>query len=75
MRSDSGSGSGDATPPSVRVLGVRGRFLELAVSDGGSGVDPVSLQAQIDEDFVPVSYRAGRARVPARRVLRADGTR
>jgi subtilisin family serine protease len=55
---------GDATPPSARVLGVRGRFLELAVSDGGSGVDPESLQAHIDEDFVPVSYRAGRVRVP-----------
>jgi hypothetical protein len=43
---------------------VRGRFLELAVRDGGSGVDPESFQAHIDEDFVPVSYRAGRVRVP-----------
>jgi subtilisin family serine protease len=55
---------GDVTPPSVRVRGVRTGFLELAVSDGGSGVDPLSLQAQIDGNFVPVSYAAGLARLP-----------
>ncbi|MDQ2967850.1 MAG: S8 family serine peptidase [Actinomycetota bacterium] len=54
---------GDIQPPSVRVLGVRNGFLELAVSDGGSGVDPLSLQARIDGDFVPVSFASGRARV------------
>ena len=32
---------GDVRPPSVRVLGVRSGFLELAVTDSGSGVDPV----------------------------------
>jgi hypothetical protein len=54
---------GDVRPPSVRVLGVRKGFLELAVSDSGSGVDPVSLQARIDGDFVPVSFASGRARL------------
>ena len=63
---DSDSASGSVT----RLHRPRGSsecvvvFLELAVSDGGSGVDPESLQAHIDEDFVPVSYRAGRVRVP-----------
>jgi hypothetical protein len=45
------------------VLGVRNAFLELAVTDGGSGVDPMSLQARIDGDFVPVSFASGRARL------------
>jgi subtilisin family serine protease len=54
---------GDARPPSVRVLGVRKGFLELAVTDGGSGVDPLSLQARIDGNFVPVSFSSGRARL------------
>jgi subtilisin family serine protease len=54
---------GDTTPPSVRVLGVRGRFLELAVSDHGSGVDPLSLGATVDGAGTPVSFTGGRARV------------
>jgi subtilisin family serine protease len=54
---------GDVRPPSVRVLGVRNGFLELAVTDGGSGVDPQSLQARIDGNFVPVSFASGRARL------------
>jgi subtilisin family serine protease len=54
---------GDIQPPSVRVLGVRGGFLELAVRDAGSGVDPQSFQARIDGDFAPVSYVSGRARL------------
>jgi hypothetical protein len=54
---------GDVRPPSVRVLGVRNGFLELAVRDGGAGVDPVSLQARIDGNFVPVTFGSGRARL------------
>jgi subtilisin family serine protease len=54
---------GDTTPPTVRVLGIRGRSLELAVRDGGAGIDPLALQAQIDGDRVPVSYADGRARI------------
>jgi hypothetical protein len=54
---------GDTTPPIVRVLGVRNGFLELAVTDSGSGVDPLSFQARIDGDFVPVSFVSGRARL------------
>jgi subtilisin family serine protease len=55
---------GDIRPPSVRMLGVRTGFLELAVGDGGSGVDPLSLVARIDADVVPVSYASGIARLP-----------
>jgi hypothetical protein len=54
---------GDIRPPSVRVLGVRNGFLELAVRDSGAGVDPVSLQARIDGNFVPVTFGSGRARL------------
>jgi subtilisin family serine protease len=53
----------DTAPPRMRMLGIRGDALELAVSDNGSGVDPLSLQAQIDGDQAPVSYAAGQARV------------
>jgi subtilisin family serine protease len=55
---------GDVQPPSVRLLGIRNQFLELAVSDRGSGVDPLSIQVQIDGNIVSASYASGRARVP-----------
>jgi subtilisin family serine protease len=55
---------GDVQPPSVRVLGIRNQFLELAVSDRGSGVDPLSLQVQVDGNIVSASYVSGRARLP-----------
>jgi subtilisin family serine protease len=54
---------GDTTPPAVRVLGVRGGVLQLAVSDRGSGVDPRSLVARVDGDLTAVSFRNGRALV------------
>jgi subtilisin family serine protease len=54
---------GDTTPPAVRVLAVGSRFLELSVTDRGSGVDPTSLDARIGERAVPASYAAGRARI------------
>lgn len=54
---------GDTIRPAVRVLGVRGRFLELAVVDRGSGVDPASIEASIDGSRARVSYAAGRARI------------
>jgi hypothetical protein len=54
---------GDTTPPAVRVLGVRGGFLDLVVSDRGSGVDPRSLSARVDGNAAPASFRNGRARV------------
>jgi subtilisin family serine protease len=54
---------GDVHPPSVRVLGVRSGFLQLAVTDSGSGVDPLSFQARIDGDVAPVSFASGRARL------------
>jgi subtilisin family serine protease len=53
----------DTTPPAVTVLGVRGRSFDLAVSDGGSGVDPSSLVASIDGNLTSVSFSGGRARV------------
>jgi hypothetical protein len=66
---------GDATPPFARVVGIRGRSLEVAVRDGGSGVDPESIQARVDGRLRPVSFTGARARVslaglrPGRRVL------
>ncbi len=55
---------GDVQPPSVRVLGVRNDAFELAVSDGGSGIDPLSLDARIDGDPVQTSYASGQVRLP-----------
>ena len=54
---------GDTRPPVVRVLGVRGRALELRVTDGGSGVDPTSLSAKVDGQERAVSYASGIGRV------------
>jgi subtilisin family serine protease len=55
---------GDTTPPAAHVLGVRGGFLQVAVGDGGSGVDPRWVQAQVDGRVVRVAYASGRARIP-----------
>jgi subtilisin family serine protease len=55
---------GDIRPPSARVLGVRNAFLELAVSDSGSGIDPQSIQARIDGDIAQGAYASGRVRLP-----------
>jgi subtilisin family serine protease len=55
---------GDVTPPTVRVRGVRGNVLEIAVGDRGSGVDPESLQALVDGKVGTVTYARGVARVP-----------
>jgi len=65
---------GDTVPPSVRVLGVRSGFLDIAVIDRGAGVDPTSLHAEIEGDGFPVSYAAGVARVPISSVARGRWT-
>ena len=54
----------DVKPPTVRLLGVRGAALELAVTDAGSGVDPTSLRVRVDRAERQVVYRAGRLRIP-----------
>jgi subtilisin family serine protease len=54
---------GDTTPPSIRVLGVRGGSLQVAVTDRGAGVDPASLTARINGTEHAVSYSGGIARV------------
>ena len=55
---------GDTTPPIVRVRGVRGSSLEVAVTDRGSGVDPESLQAVVDGKGETLAYANGLARIP-----------
>jgi hypothetical protein len=55
---------GDVQPPTLRLRGVRGGFLEVTVSDRGSGLDPASLQVQVDGRAERVTYAAGVARVP-----------
>jgi len=64
----------DTRPPSARVLGVRGRFLELAVRDGGSGIDPTSIEARINDSRVRVAYAAGRARISLAGIARGRHT-
>ncbi len=54
----------DTTPPQVRLLPpVTKSELVLAVADGGSGVDPLSIRARVDGVTVPFTYSAGRVRV------------
>ncbi|MDP9307075.1 MAG: S8 family serine peptidase [Actinomycetota bacterium] len=57
---------GDTTPPRLRLLThtVRlGGFLQVSVTDAGSGVDPGSLRATLDGEDVGVRFARGRARV------------
>jgi hypothetical protein len=65
---------GDTTPPTVRMLGVRGDSLELRVTDGGSGVDPASLTARVNGDERPISYSSGLASVSLRGLARGNHT-
>jgi hypothetical protein len=65
---------GDTTPPTVRVLGVQGRSLELRVTDGGSGVDPRSLVARIDGEDRTLSYANGLVRVSVKGLARGRHT-
>jgi subtilisin family serine protease len=54
----------DVTPPTVRLLtptARRGGSLQLAVADGGAGVDPKSMTAKVDGRPVPVAFSRGRA--------------
>jgi hypothetical protein len=54
---------GDTRPPAVRVLGVRGGFLQFRVSDGRSGVDPTALVAVVNGRERAASYANGLVRV------------
>jgi subtilisin family serine protease len=54
---------GDTTPPTVRVLGVRGRALLLRVGDAGSGIDPTSMTARVDGSSRAASFSDGIVRV------------
>jgi hypothetical protein len=56
------------------VVGVRNGFLELAATDRGSGVDPLSFQARIDGDVVPVSFASGRAHLSLSGIARGRRT-
>jgi subtilisin family serine protease len=55
----------DRTPPAARLLSATasGGIVRIRVADGGSGVDPRSLSAQIGERRLPVSLRSGVASV------------
>ena len=52
---------GDATPPRIRLLGLRGRSAVFAVTDAGAGVDPGAFQARVDGRGRRVTYAGGRA--------------
>ena len=64
----------DRTPPRIRLPATRVRpaGITVAVSDGGAGVDPTLLRADIDGTFAAVSYsrRTGRAFVSLAEPLR-----
>jgi subtilisin family serine protease len=57
---------GDTTPPRLRLLTRTvpvGGFLQVGVTDAGSGVDPGSLRATLDGEGVGVRVAHGRARI------------
>jgi len=58
----------------MRVLGVRGGFLELRVSDAGSGVDPTSLEARVGGTVRALTYANGLVRVSVRGLARGRHT-
>jgi subtilisin family serine protease len=61
----------DQTPPTVRLLQnsvKQGGALDLAVADGGAGVDPRSLTARIDGKPAELTFTRGRAHVNLQRV-------
>jgi hypothetical protein len=63
----------DTTPPSARLLTrtVRsGSPLRLVVHDAGSGVDPMSMLAQVDGRYRRVLYRGARVEIPLGRLAR-----
>src|SRR5262249_18964253 len=59
---------GDTTPPSASILGVRGRILVVAVRDAGAGIDPQSVDANVQGGDRPVTDSRGRARVDLRQL-------
>jgi subtilisin family serine protease len=62
----------DTTPPSFRLVRSAPGTIAVAVTDGGSGVDPRSITAELDQHDVRVRYEDGKAIVradPGRREL------
>jgi subtilisin family serine protease len=49
----------DVTPPRLRLVGRTGTTIDVAARDAGAGVDPSSLQAQIDGHSRPLQWRNG----------------
>jgi subtilisin family serine protease len=57
----------DTTPPALRLVArtvARGRALEIAATDAGSGVDPDSTVATVDGTARAARHAAGRIRIP-----------
>jgi hypothetical protein len=57
----------DTTPPSIRLLNrtaVVGRSIRFAVSDSGSGVDPLSLRAKVGSARARFTYADGVLSIP-----------
>ena len=49
----------DTAPPRLRVLGTAGNDVTVAATDGGSGVDPQSIDATLDGKSVAATWKAG----------------
>jgi subtilisin family serine protease len=54
----------DTTPPRLRVASTRGSIV-VAATDGGSGVDPASIEARVDGKTVAARYSGGKVRLKA----------
>jgi subtilisin family serine protease len=60
----------DRTPPAVRVIRATPGRIELAVTDGGAGVDSHSIEARLDGRGIGARYADGRVRIVSRRITR-----
>ncbi len=49
----------DTTPPTLRLLPMKGDDVEITAADSGSGVDPSSITAFVDGSATPATWSAG----------------
>ena len=63
----------DTTPPRVRLLSrtiLAAQPVRLSITDGGSGVDPVSISAQVDGHLSGAHFRQGILTIPPQHLSR-----
>jgi hypothetical protein len=57
----------DTTPPKLRVVSTSGRKITVAITDGGAGVDPLSVRATLDGRSIVLHFSHNRLTLAAGR--------